>query len=119
MPDNMVLIHADALQLPFESEVFGTIISLNLLHCLHDVKTALSEMKRVLPSDGIAAMTTLIISATRWSNKYLNMLAGSGFLVPRNVDELLSEFNEVGMPGKLEVKGNLASIKFKKTRNIG
>jgi SAM-dependent methyltransferase len=110
VPDNMVLIHADALQLPFVSAIFGTIISLNLLHCLKDVKTALMEMKRVLTSDGTAVLTTLVISATRWSDKYLNSLAGSGLLVPRNADNLLNEFNDMDMPVKLQIKGNLAFI---------
>jgi SAM-dependent methyltransferase len=36
VPDNMVFLHADALQLSFQPDGFNTIISLNLLHCLDD-----------------------------------------------------------------------------------
>jgi SAM-dependent methyltransferase len=112
VPDNMVLIQADALQLPFVPNVFGTLISLNLLHCLEDVKTALMEMERVLTPNGTAALTTLVVSATRWSDRYLKRLAASGLLVPRSVDNLLSEFNDLGMSIKLQIKGNLAFINF-------
>lgn len=112
VPDNMVLMHADALQLPFIDEIFGAIISLNLLHCLKDIKPALSEMKRVLTSDGTAALTTLVISPTRWSNRYLNRLAGSGFLVSRSVDNLMSEFNDLDIEVKAKIRGNLLFIAY-------
>jgi len=85
----MFFLHADAIDLPFKENVFNTIISLNLLHCLNDVKTVLSEIKRVLTVDGNSVLTTLIQSS-RWSNRYLNMLAGSGALISRNSDDLLS-----------------------------
>ena len=107
------MIHGDALHLPFEQSVFGTIISLNLLHCLNDMRAALLEMKRVLTSDGTAAMSTLVISPTRWSNRYLNRLAESGFLVPRSGDHLVSEFNALNMPVEIQIKGNLAIINYR------
>lgn len=112
MPSNMVFLHADALQLPFDSKIFSTIISLNLLHCIADIGTAIKEMKRVLKADGTVALTTLVLSPTRWSNRYLNMLAGSGLVVPRSADNLLSAFDDLGMPVKLQIKGNLAFINY-------
>jgi SAM-dependent methyltransferase len=110
--ENIFFVHADALQLPFKADVFHTVISLNLLHCLclDDVKTALEEIKRVLTDGGNAAITTLVQS-NRWSNRYLNMLAGSGVLVSRSRDELLSAFNDMQMRVTLVIKGNLAIIK--------
>ena len=89
MPENMIFLHADALQLPFKGNIFNTVISLNLLHCLtlDKVKNALREIKRVLTDDGNSAITTLVQSS-RWSNRYLNMLAGSGALVSRSCEEL-------------------------------
>ena len=74
--ENMFFLHADALQLPFKANIFHTVISLNLLHCLclDDVKKALKEIKRVLTDGGNLAITTLVQSS-RWSNRYLNMLA--------------------------------------------
>ncbi len=50
--DNMFFLHADALQLPFKASIFQTVISLNLLHCLYDVKAALREITRLLTLGG-------------------------------------------------------------------
>jgi ubiquinone/menaquinone biosynthesis C-methylase UbiE len=109
--ENLFFLHADALQLPFKANIFHTVISLNLLHCIDDVKKALKEIKRVLTDGGNSAITTLVQSS-RWSNRYLNMLAGSGALISRSPDELLSAFNEMEMQVKHEIKGNLAIIKY-------
>jgi SAM-dependent methyltransferase len=110
LPENMFFLHADALQLPFKANIFHTVISLNLLHCIDDMKTALKEIKRVLIDGGNFALTTLVQSS-RWSNRYLNMLAGSGALISRSPDELLSAFNDMEMQVTHEVKGNLAFIR--------
>jgi len=111
VPENMFFLHADALQLPFKANIFHTVISLNLLHCIDDMKTALKEIKRVLIDGGNFALTTLVQSS-RWSNRYLNMLAGSGALISRSPDELLSAFNDMEMQVTHEVKGNLAFIRY-------
>ena len=111
IPENMFFLHADALQLPFKANIFHTVISLNLLHCIDDVKTALKEIKRVLIDGGNFAITTLVQSS-RCSNRYLNMLAGSGALISRSPDELLSAFNDMEMQVTHEVKGNLAFIRY-------
>ncbi len=108
---NMFFLHADALQLPFKDNIFNAVISLNLLHCIDDVKTALKEIKRVLTHGGNSAITTLVQSS-RWSNRYLNMLAGSGALISRSLDDLLSTFNDMEMPITHKIKGNLAFIKY-------
>jgi len=109
--ENMFFLHADALQLPFKANIFHTVISLNLLHCLDDVKTVLKEIKRVLTVGGNSAITTLVQSS-RWSNCYLNILAGSGALISRSSDELLSAFNDVKMQVTMDIKGNLTFIKY-------
>jgi len=76
------------------------------------MKKALKEIKRVLTEDGNSVMTTLVQS-NRWSNRYLNMLAGSGALVSRSSNELLSAFDEMELRVTQEIKGNLAFIKSK------
>lgn len=111
MSDNAFFLHANALQLPFKANIFHTVISLNLLHCLDDVQTALKEIKRVLIDGGNSAITTLVQSG-RWSTCYLNMLARAGTLVSRSPDNLLSAFNDIKMQVTLEIKGNLAFIKY-------
>ena len=47
VPDNMVFIHGDALQLPFEPNTFHTIISLNLMHVLDDINKFLAGLRNV------------------------------------------------------------------------
>jgi SAM-dependent methyltransferase len=113
VPDNMFFLHGDALHLPFKADIFDTVISLNLLHCLDDIKPALKELKRVLRANGAAALTTLVKSG-RWSDRYLNALARGGALVPRGVDDVLSAFDEMNMPAKQHVEGNLAFIKYRR-----
>jgi SAM-dependent methyltransferase len=112
--ENMFFLHADALQLPFKSNIFNTVISLNLLHCLtlEKVKMALKEIRRVLTDHGNSAITTLVQSS-RWSNRYLNMLAASGALVSRSSDELSAAFNDLEMEVVQEIKGHLAFIKYR------
>lgn len=109
--ENMFFLHADALQLPFKANISHTVISLNLLHCVDDIKTALKEIKRVLKDGGNSAITTLVQSS-RWSNHYLNILAGSGALISRSRDDLLSAFNDMDMQITHKIKGNLAFIKM-------
>ena len=109
--ENMFFLHADALQLPFKANIFHTVISLNLLHCIDDVKTALKEIKRVLTDGGNSAITTLV-QGSRWSNRYLNALAGSGALISRSPNEILSAFNDMEMQVTHKIKGNLAFIKY-------
>ena len=110
--ENMFFLHADALQLPFKTNIFDTVISLNLLHCLSmdNMKKALKEIKRVSKEDGSSVITTLVQS-NRWSNRYLNMLAGSGALVSRSSNDLLAAFDEMELQVTHEIKGNLAFIK--------
>jgi len=110
--ENMFFLHADALQLPFKENIFNTVISLNLLHCIDDVNKALKEIKRVLTYGGNSAITTLVKS-NRWSNRYLDMLAGSGALISRSFGELLSAFNDMEMQVTHKIQGNLAFIKYR------
>jgi SAM-dependent methyltransferase len=109
--ENIFFLHADALQLTFKDNIFDTVISLNFLHCTDDVNAALKEMKRVLTDGGNSAITTLV-KGNRWSNRYLDMLAGSGALISRNFDELLSAFNDMEMQVTHKIQGNLAFIKY-------
>ena len=110
--ENMFFLHADALDLPFKEKAFHTIISLNLLHCVDDLKTLLQEIKRTLTENGNSALTTLV-KGDRWSNLYLELLRRSGALVSRNPEQLLSVFKEVKMQVALQVKGNLAFINYR------
>lgn len=112
VPDNMVFLHGDILQLPFKPKSFGTVISLNLLHVLEDVKKVLQELRNVLMDGGTISLTTLI-EHNRFADKYLHMLGKAGKLFPRDAKQLFAVFDALGMPVKYRIKGNLAFIGYR------
>lgn len=111
VPDNMVFLHADALQLPFQQKSFNTIISQNLLHCLDDTKKLLIELINILSEDGRMYFTTLV-KGNRLADRYLKALADGGKLVSRNIDQHRDVFEELGMSIKYDIDGNMAFIYY-------
>ena len=111
VPENMVFLHADALRLPFRENSFDTIISENLLHCLDDTKSLLKGLRKILTEDGNMYFTTLVKN-NRVADRYLGALANAGKLVPRSMGDHLTIFDQLGMPIKCSIQGNLASIYY-------
>jgi ubiquinone/menaquinone biosynthesis C-methylase UbiE len=116
VPDNIVFLVADALQSPFRSKSFGTIIALNLIHCLEDLDKLLASIEDIAKSEAKMYFTTLI-EGNRISNKYLRALANSGKLVYRDIDQINAFFCEVEIPMAHELYGNLAFIRASKSAN--
>lgn len=113
VPDNMVFLHADALQLPFHLNSFNTIISLNLLHCLDDIKKLIIGLKNILSEDGKMYFSALVNGNRVVGDRYLKALGNSGKLVPRNIDQLQAVFDELHMPIRYDLFGNMAFISTK------
>jgi len=111
VPDNMVFLHADALRLPFHEKSFNTIISENLLHCLNDTKNLLKGLKDILSEDGKIYFTTLV-KGNRMADRYLKVLANAGKLVSRSIGDHQTIFDQLGMPIKYDINGNMASIYY-------
>ena len=109
VPSNIVFLHGDVLRLPFKSNSFRTVVSLNVLHVLDDVKSVLRELKRVLSDDGTLSLTTMIEN-NRYADKYLHMLGRAGEVFPRNAKQLFAAFDGVGLPVKYRIKGNMAFV---------
>lgn len=109
VPGNMVFLHADALHLPLREKSFQTIISENLLHCLDDTGKLLEELKIILPESGKMYFTTLI-KGNRLADRYLEALARGGSLVFRTMEDHQAVFDQLGMPIKYAIDGNMASI---------
>lgn len=113
VPDNMIFLHADALQLPFQSNSFNTIISLNLLHCINDTEKLLAGVRDVLSTDGRMYFTTLV-KGDRLADRYLQALADGDKLISRNMDDHQAAFNRLGMSIKYDINGNMAFIYYGK-----
>ncbi|GBE00488.1 ubiquinone/menaquinone biosynthesis methyltransferase [bacterium BMS3Abin07] len=109
VPKNIIFLHADAQQLPFKSESFTTVISLNLLHVLDDIKKILIGIKDVSSAKANFYFTTLI-TGNRLADKYMKVWVGAGELVARNIEELQTIFNGFDMPITYEINGNMAFI---------
>lgn len=111
VPANLVFFHGDVLQLPFQPQSFGAIISMNVLHVLQDIKRMLLELRNVLKDGGTIFFTTLIKNH-RFADRYLNLMGKAGEAVPRDLDQLQSVFSELDMPIKHRIVGNMAFIHY-------
>ncbi len=112
IPQNMVFVHGDALQLPFKPRSFSTIISLNLVHVVEDIQKLLFGLKNVLTNNGFISLTTLIEN-NRLADRYLHIWGKAGELFPRNIAQLTSVLNALGMSVKQQIEGNMAFISCK------
>ena len=113
VPGNMVFLHGNVLDLPFKPKGFRTIVSLNLLHMFEpeDIRRMLLELRNALANKGTISFTTLVKN-DRLADRYINMLHKAGELYPRNIAQLLNVFDELSMPVKHQVKGNMAFIYY-------
>lgn len=109
VPDNMVFIQSDAMQLPFQRKSFNTVISLNLVHCLDDTRSFLAGLKKIVSEDAMMYFTTLI-KGDRLADKYLKALADSGKLISRTAEQHRAVFEELGMSLQYDIHGNMAFI---------
>jgi ubiquinone/menaquinone biosynthesis C-methylase UbiE len=109
MPGNVVFLHADALQLPFQENTFATILSENLLHCLSDTSILLKQLKTITSKNGKMYFTTLVKN-NRFADKYLEVLVDSGKLISRTVSDHKEIFEQTGLSAKYETSGNMLTI---------
>lgn len=112
VPENMVFLQGDALQLPFKQQCLGTIISMNLLHVIPELDKLVMGIKNVLISNGTIIFTTLVKSNRFFADRYLKFMGSMGKAIPRSLNQLLTVFNELGMPVKHQVVGNMAFINY-------
>ncbi|MFA5333021.1 MAG: class I SAM-dependent methyltransferase [Candidatus Nanoarchaeia archaeon] len=58
-PKNLRVVCADSSKLPFKCKVFDLVFSLTVLQDVNDLKSAISEIKRVLKPDGKILLSVL------------------------------------------------------------
>ncbi len=93
---NVILVQADALQLPFQDSRADLLLSVNLLDRVEDPTLALREARRVLRSGGALILTTPLnwTKASQW-NMYpdakalISVVENCGFSVKTWFDQLL------------------------------
>jgi SAM-dependent methyltransferase len=109
VPDNLIFLHADALQMPFAPNTFNTIIALNLLDVLDDFHILLNGLKNIVTADGTMLFTILILG-NRLADNYLKVWENAGEVVTRPIEQLETVFIESGMPIDYEINGDMAFI---------
>lgn len=109
IPENISFLHADACDLPFREHSFNTVIALNLLHCIDDVKDLVADLKNIVSKGGRMYFTTLL-NTGRFTDRYLKALANADKLVPRDMNQLCAYFDELRLPIEHEINGNMAFI---------
>ncbi len=118
LPPNVVFLQGDVLQLPFKPKSFRTIISMNVLHILDDVKAMLRGFESALADGGAMSLTSLIAN-DRWGDIYLRSIHKAGEAAsPRDTNALLAILHELDIPVKHYVKGNMMFI-YKGARHLG
>lgn len=112
MPSNMIFIYGSALGLPFKEGTFETIISLNLIHVVYDMMALLSGLRNALVEEGGKIFLTTLVKRNNIRDRYLELWEKKGELISRDMTEVAAMFDDLGMPVKYDVKGNMAFIYY-------
>jgi ubiquinone/menaquinone biosynthesis C-methylase UbiE len=112
VPENLVFLQGDVLQLPFNPGSFDTVISLNVLHVLRDATGLISGLREALADGGALSLTSLV--ANTWlGSVYLKLLRLVGEVAPaRSVGQVLAAFDELGLPVQHRVAGCMMFVRF-------
>jgi ubiquinone/menaquinone biosynthesis C-methylase UbiE len=110
VPKNILLLQADLNDPPFRPSSLQTILCMNVLHLLEDGAALVSNLGRLLTSEGRLYLTSLILNGRSIGDWYLGLLHQSGEMArPRTRPELshLLE-SSVGRKVSCRVMGNMA-----------
>jgi SAM-dependent methyltransferase len=112
VPENLVFLQGDVLQLPFDPGSFDTLISLNVLHVLPDARGLLTGLREALAEGGTLSLTSLVAN-TRLGGAYLKLLRLVGEAAPaRNPGQVLAAFDKLGLPVRHRVSGCMMFVRF-------
>ena len=101
VPDSLVLLQADIVDLPFKSGTFTTVSLPAVLHAFDDPVVPVSQLRRVLAADGTMYITSLVnVPGRAFANAYLRgMHRGGQIAAPRSVEEVARRLRAVdGLP---------------------
>ncbi len=107
-----LLLQADAAAVPLRSGIFGSILSLGLVHLPCDRARIVGECRRLLsPQRGRLFVSSLIVTG-RWSDHYMALLQRAGELDrPMTLEELRTTMaGEWGEVESVRVEGNMCFL---------
>jgi ubiquinone/menaquinone biosynthesis C-methylase UbiE len=110
MPKNVLLLQADLSDPPFRPSSLQTILCMNVLHLLEDGAALVSNLGRLLTSQGRLYLTSLVLNDRFIGDRYLGLLYRSGEMArPRRRPELGDLLkSSVGPEVSCRVTGNMA-----------
>ena len=110
VPDNIVFLQADALNLPFISGALKTVISFGLLHIFEKPEMLMTELMRVRAEDG-GLFATSLVANNRLGKRYLKTLQWAGEIGNvQNDAELHNRLSTLYPSLRLNSIGNMAYI---------
>lgn len=112
----IVLLQADIRDLPFKSNSFETVLSMNVLHHHDSASSFGAKLVDLLTPGGCLYLTSLVSSNRFVGDFYLRLLSRSGWLVrPRSTYELKRLMpDELARTISFRTEGNMAYLTLKK-----
>ncbi|MFT3795991.1 class I SAM-dependent methyltransferase [Flavobacterium sp.] len=115
VPENIVLLQADAFQIPFADQTFDTVFSFGMIHLFADKPGFLSEVLRVLKT-GQRFYFTSLTNDRRFSSWYLSLLQQKNEIAaPMGSKEITALFNPQKTKIEMHNKGSMVFISGVKT----
>ncbi len=110
LPENLLFVHADALDLPFRDGSFNTLLSFGLLHIFDQPSRLLTEMLRVKTPEGNLFATSLVAN-NGLGQRYLGALKKAGEVgCVNSVGQLHQQLAEVSPHVRVGSIGNMAYV---------
>lgn len=115
LPDRIMLLQADATDVPLERGSVETVLSMALFHIIEDLAPLAEELFRVLRSGGLLFATSLVTERA-FGQLYLQLLHRAGEMAtPRTQGELREHLDSaLGQPVGIEREGNMAFLNAEK-----
>jgi len=93
-----------------ESRLSEILLGIEFVTCSNDLKSATLGLKTALAEKGSMSFTTLIKNNRRADKNLAWMLKKTSGVDARDIGQLQAVFDELGLPVKYEIKGNMAFI---------
>lgn len=109
VPDNMLFLQGDLLDLPFRPSSFASILSMGMIHLFDDAYSVIEGLAASLQADGELYLTSLV-AHNRIGDRYLQLLYRAGEVASaRSAGDLESLLNITSVrPLRYTVTGNMA-----------